>query len=83
MYQFVGAWGPIDYYPETRADLDEYLMIAAPCDGCENSTRSATGLACEAFRSFVHNATRWQVAPRQPTQAAYEELFGEPVTPAA
>ena len=83
MYQFVGAWGPIDDYPETQGELDEWLRAPAPCGACEHATRCATGFACEAFRLFVRNPTRWHRARRQPTTAVFEEVFAEPLKRAA
>ena len=41
MYQLVGAWGPIDDYPETRAELEECPRVPAPCDGCPHAARCA------------------------------------------
>jgi hypothetical protein len=51
-----------------------------PCAACRHAERCrAQLLACAAFTLFVANPAeaRWSRAPRVPTRARYERIFGE------
>ena len=70
------SYGEID-------DLCAALSAPAPCDGCQWTARCAKGEACVAFKVFVDSPRRWQMAPRQPSAAAYRRLFPESLRRAA
>jgi hypothetical protein len=63
------------------AELDVILSrwSESPCDGCHLRRKCADAqLACERFSMFSHGEarSRWINAPRAPTRARFEALFG-------
>ncbi len=64
---------------DETTDVRALLAEPALCDGCPHAPRCAAGMACEQFRAFSTglSATRWQVAPRQPSADIYADLFAE------
>ena len=54
-------------------------LEASPCDACRLKRRCADELlACDAFAMFAAGETvaRWKGAPRAPTRARFDALFG-------
>jgi hypothetical protein len=56
----------------------ELLFVSSPCDKCAYRRECVRGLACERYAMFLNGSSRkrWEAAPCEPTQAAFETLFG-------
>ncbi len=69
-------------YEPSRPVMNALMMLdvaPAPCDACQFAERCRSErLACEAFSLFTADASvvRWRAAPRTPTKARFEAVFG-------